>query len=285
MGYKSKELLNTLAKTAADGYLKNKTPLNSSLKKMASSEGLVPHQVELVAAEANKLVWASHYQNDKSAAYDFPLADPRAVVDEMQVKPVEKVAEANLDYALPPSSLQKQAADKQIYGEFFTGLTDGNEQKTLKHTLQARYEKLAQAKDEAEGDLMLMRAKIDMLDLNFVKEARQMVIQTPFTERPETMKKIAEFINSTGKYEVGKRLITKLSSKVVKDGLVKQADLQAPEQYISETLPARIINGNHSLFITIDTIVKQEDAYSSLHKNFVICDDTLPVLKEKIRGL
>ena len=112
-----------------------------------------------------------------------------------------------------------------------------------------------------------------------------MVMHTPFSDRKQTIEKIAEFINSTGKHEVGRRLMTKLSQKIVKDGLIKQADMQAHEEYISEGLPARIINGNHSLYITIDTIVKQEDRYKELSRNFIICDDTLPMLKEKIRGL
>ena len=285
MGYKSKEVINTLAKTAADSYLKNKTPLNTSLKKIASAEGLEPHQVGLVAAEANKLVWASNYQSDKKAAYDFPLADPHVVVSDLQIKPTEKIAMVNMDYTTPPSSLQKQASDKQVYGEFKTDLTDDNDKKVLKFTLQSRYEKLAQARDVAAGDLTIMECEIDALEKKFVKEAREMIIHTPFTERATTMEKIAEFINSTGKYDTGRRLMTKLSQKIVKDGLVKQADMKAPEQYISEKLPARIINGNHSLFITIDTLVKQENRYSNLKRDFIICDDTLPVLKEKIRGL
>jgi len=285
VGYKSKEVLNTLAKIAADGYLKNKTSLNASLKKVASSEGLVPHQVEYVAGEANKMVWASNYQSDKKAAYDFPLADPTVVIDELQIKPVEKVAESNLDYMLPPTELKKQASDKQVYGEFATTLTDNNARRELKHNLQSRYEKLAEARNQAEGDLMIMRAVIDGLETKFVKEARVMIMQTPFTERAESMEKIAEFINSTGHHEVGKRLMTKLSAKIVKDGLIKESGLKAPEEYISKKLPARIINGNHTLFITIDTIAKKENDFKELNRNFIICDGTLPELKEKIRGL
>lgn len=285
MGYKSKEVLNSLAKIAADGYLKKNTPMTQTLTKIAEAEGLNTHQVEYVAGEANKMVWASNYQHDKKAAYDFPLADPTAIVSHLQIKPVEKIAEANLDYSLPPTQLQKQASDKQVFGEFASGLTDNNDRRTLKHNLQSRYEKLAQARSEAEGDLMILEASINGLDNKFVKEARQMVIQTPFTERSATIEKIAEFIRSTGHVEVGQRLMSKLASKIVKDGLIKEADLKAPEEYISPTLPARIINGNHSLFITIDTIVKQENRYSSLKHQFIICDDTLPVLKEKIREL
>lgn len=286
MGYKAKEVLNTLAKTAADQYLKSKTPMNSTLKKIASSEGLEPHQVEYVAAEANKLVWADHYANDRKAAYDFPLADPHQVVGDLQIKPVEKVAEVNLDYALPPATaLKKEASDAVVTGEFATNLTDGRDRRELRQNLTARYEKLAQAKEVAQGEALLLQAKIETLEKAFVKEARTFVISTPFTERLETMEKIAEFVRSTGHLEVGRRLMEKLSAEVARTGLVKEADLKAPEEYISENLPARIINGNHSLYITIDTIVKREHELANYQRNFTIVDDTLPVLKEKIRGL
>lgn len=284
MAHKSKEVLNSLAKTAADGYLKNKSSMNESLKKVASAEGLEPHHVEYCAAEANKMVWASHYQSDKKAAYDFPLADPKLIIDQLQIKPVEKIAEVSLDYMLPPEH-EKQASDKSVMGEFSSEATKNDDRRTLRHQLTQRYEKLAQAKADTEADMISLRATIDGLEAKFLKEARQMLIQTPFTDRPAAMDKVAEFIRSTGHVAKGRELMKKLAAKIVKDGLVKQADMRAPEEYISETLPARIINGNHSLYITLDTIVKKEEHYLGMQRNFTICDDTLPVLKEKIRGL
>lgn len=284
MAHKSKEVLNSLAKTAADGFIRKKTSMNESLKKTASTEGLETHQIEYVAGEANKMVWAHHYQQDKKAAYDFPLADPKVIIDELQIKPTEKIAEASVDYMLPPGR-EKVAADRSFTGVFETDATSNDDRRELKHTLQVRYEKLAQAKEEAEADMIILRHGIESLEANFLKEARQLLIQTNFTERPAAMEKIAEFVRSTGHLSKGRELMKKLSSKIVKDGLVKQADMKAPEEYISETLPARVINGNHSLYITLETIVKKENEYDGLRKNFIIVDDTLPVLKEKIRGL
>jgi hypothetical protein len=185
-----------------------------------------------------------------------------------------------------PSDLRKVAStDGEAFGVFESEATKDQEKKQLKQTLMARYEKLAQARAEGVLDALSLESKIMHLEQKFVKEARAMIIETPFTDRADAMEKIAEFIRSAGHKDVGVRLMEKLSKAVVSSGLIKQADLQAPEQYISETLPARIINGNHSLYITIDTIVKHQDRISSLKNSFIICDDTLPVLKEKIRGL
>ena len=286
MSYKSKDYLNSLAKTAADSFIKNKTSMNDTLQKVASSEGLQPHHVEYVAAEANKMVWARNYKLDKTAAYDFPLADHKVIVGNSQRKPVEKIAEADLDYMSAPSDMKKTAStDGYVHGVFETDITKNIDKKQLKQDLTNRYEKLAQAREEAEADLFMAETKIGALELKFVKEARQMIMETPFLDRADAMDKIAEFVRSAGHSEVGKRLMQKLSSAIVKSGLIKEADLKAPEQYISETLPARIINGNHSLYITIDTIVKHEDLASNLKRDFIISDNTLPVLKEKIRGL
>jgi len=285
VSYKSKEVLNTMAKTAADSYIKSGKSLTETLKKTASAEGLVPHQVEYVAAEANKMVWAHAYKLDKKAAYDFPLADPNAILEQSQVKQVEKVASADLDYMLPPGSMTKVANDGQAYGSFDVEENKNISRRQLKHDLQNRYEKIALAKEDMEARIIVKQATVDKLKEKFVKEARVLIIETPFTEREAAMEKIAEFVRSTGHIELGRELMRKLASKVTRDGLMKTAGMKAPEEYISEKLPARIINGNHSLFITIDTIVKEEDCLSNMRKNFIIADDTLPVLKEKIRGL
>jgi hypothetical protein len=287
VGYKSKEVLNTIAKTAADAYIKKGSTMTEYLKKTASQEGLEPHQVEYVAGEANKMVWSHNYnKHDKQAAYDFPLANPNEIIQSAQKKPVEKVAEASLDYMLPPTARHtKMASDAQVYGEFKSEVTSQDERRALKHQLQSRYEKLAQAKESTSAEILMAESRIDFLEKKFVKEARVFIMETPFSDRPQAMDKIAEFIRSTGHFEQGRNLIAKLAHKIVRDGLVKEADMKAPEAYISETLPARIINGNHSLYITIDTIVKQHDELSNMRRNFTIVDDTLPVLKEKIRGL
>ena len=286
MSYKSKDYLNSLAKTAADSFIGKKVPMNDTIKKVASAEGLQPHHVEYIAGEANKMVWAREYKMNKTAAYDFPIADPNVIVGGLQRKSIQKVAEVDLDYMIPPSELKKTASpDGEAYGVFESDATKGVDKRQLKQTLMSRYEKLAQARSDGELDLMSLESKNMFLEKQFVKEARVLIMETPFTERADAMDKIAEFVRSAGNIEVGKRLMQKLSSAIVSAGLVKEADLKAPEEYISETLPARIINGNHSLYITIDTIVKHEDRISSLKRDFIICDDTLPVLKEKIRGL
>lgn len=285
---KSKDVLNSFAKLAADAYLGNKhVGLNTSLKKIAQSEGLNTHQIEYVAAEANKQVWATKFKLDKQAAYDFPIASPKEIINELQVKEPQKISLASLDYSLPPSAMSKTASSDGMsyYGEFKTDITNNDERKQLKKDLQSRYEKMASAKDDIALKIYQAKTAAENAEKSFIKEARQLIIQAPFSERPSAMETVAEFIRSTGHSKVGQDLMGKLINTVVKAGLVKEADLKAPQEYISEKLPARIINGNHSLYITLDTIIKRNNDNDLYSRAYEIVDSKLPPLKEKIREL
>src|SRR5271157_12320 len=92
-----------MAKLAAESFLTKKTALNTSLTKIAKEESLEPHQVEYVAAQANHAVWERLYGMDKKASYDFPVADPGAVIKDLQIKPKAIIKEASLDYMAAPT--------------------------------------------------------------------------------------------------------------------------------------------------------------------------------------
>jgi len=293
--YRSKEVLNTMAKIAADAYLgKQKTVLNDSLKKIAKDEGLTPHQIEYVAAEANKTVWADLFKMDKTASYDFALAEPGLVIKELQLKEsTGQIKEAQMDYLGSPV-FNKTAVDKSVYGEFVTLSTDSasydqvklaSHRGDLKRTMVSRMEKMAHLRDELSMEMIKTSTAIDNCRKAFIKEARTLVMETPFTDRGIAMDKIAEFVRSAGFKEVGKDLMAKLSHVVKSQGLIKQADLKAPEEYISDKLPARIINGRHQLYITIQTLHKLQEQELGLQRNYEIVDSSLPILKEKIREL
>lgn len=280
----SKEVLNEFAKLAADNYLKNKTPLNKSLQKIAKDESLEPHQIEYVAATANHNVWEKLYGMDKKASYDFPVADPVAIIGDLQVKP-KVIKEASLDYLGAPSahgftektasieldSLDKIAAKKRL----------------LKKQLQERMEKCSVAKEEFERQMFVLHSRYEEHERDLIKQARTLILEQPFELRGEAMIKIAEFVNAAcGDEKTFARGIMKKLAAVVKgQGLIKQADLKAPEEYIADKLPAKIVNGRHALYITIQTLRNIRQEYDSLNRGYEIVDSSLPELKEKIRGL
>lgn len=287
--YRDKETLNTFAKLAADEYLgQNKTPLNTTLKKIASQESLTPFQIEYVAAETNKSVWAKLFSMDKQASYDFPLADAKDILKDLQVKQTpSEVKGADLDYLSPPVSTKVASFDPfEAMGIVEDNLVkSASAKKEVKRQLQVRLEKVAAAKEELERQLYVANTKIEELELNFVKTARAMILEYPFEERGAAMDKIAEFLRGCGKTEQSQLLIKKLAHVMKRQGLVKEADLKAPEQYISDKLPCRIVNGRHSLYLTVKTIMDQYDWRDTLHNRYEIVDSSLPTIREKIREL
>lgn len=288
MSYRDKQVLQSFAKLAAEGYLgKTQTPLNDSLKKIASQESLTPHQIEFVAGEANKEVWAKLFALDKKSSYDFPLADAKAVLKEVQLvdkKPV--VSQTDMDYLSAPESTKLASWDvMKAMGFEASGIDKVAARKELKRTLQNRYEKLAMAKEEIERLMFVKQSHIEKGELEFVKSARDMLLEEILDDRGQAMEKVAEFLRGCDHPDYGRRLMAKLASVMRRQGLIKTADLKAPEEYISETLPARIINGRHALYVTIKTLFQNYDEYKDLSSRYEIVDSSLPVVKEKIREL
>lgn len=286
--YRDKQVLNTFGKLAAGEFLgANKTPLNDTLKKIASQEALTPSQIEYVAAESNRAVWAQYFAQDKTAAYDFPLADASKVIDELQVKPeTSNLNEADLDYLSPPKTTKVASFDPlKAMGYVEENVKTASARKELKHILKGRLEKMASAKERLEEEIMVCKTGIENRELEFIKAARTMILEEPFEERGKAMEKIAEFVRGCDHPRLGRHLMGKLAHVLKRSGLVKEADMKAPEEYISDKLPARIVNGRHALYITIKTLFDQYNDLSALSNRHEIVDSSLPVVREKIREL
>lgn len=283
---RSKEVLNTFAKLAAESFLSKKTPLNTSLTKIAKEEGLEPHQIEYVAAQSNHAVWERLYGMDKKASYDFVVADPNAVINNLQVKPKGIIKEASLDYLSGPTGgsgfLEKTASIELDSVE-----KTAAKKREFKKTLQNRMEKMCSAKEELDRQMYVLDLKYAEYEKNFIKEARTMIMEQPFTDRGTAMIKIAEFVRSASEDNeaLAKGLMKKLAAVLKGQGLIKVADLKAPEEYIDMKMPAKIVNGRHALYITIKTLKDIRQEYDPLFRGAEIVDSSLPELKEKIRAL
>jgi hypothetical protein len=287
--YRDKETLNTFAKLAADEYLgQNKTPLNATLKKIASQESLTPFQIEYVAAESNKAVWGKLFSMDKQASYDFPLASSQEILKDLQVvQAPNEIKAVDLDYLSPPVSTKVATFDPFKAMGFLEENIEKSAaaRKEVKRQLKYRLEKVSAAKEELERQLYVANSRIEDLELQFVKMSRSLVLEYPFETRKDAMEKIAEFLRGCEKPAQARSLIQKLAHVLKRQGLVKEADLKAPEQYISEKLPCRVINGRHQLYLTVKTIMDQYDWRDTLHNRYEIVDSSLPAIKEKIREL
>lgn len=287
--YRDKSSLEMIAALAADGYLSKKADLNDSLKKLAADESLTPSQIEYVAGQANQKVFARLFALDKMASYDFPLADPHKVLGDLQMKTASsQTNEMDLDYLSPPTNQEKVASFDPLKVMGFSEdliKTSAVARKELRHQLQGRFEKMAHLKESLEMDVIATQSKLEQAELRFIKEARDLILENPSSERAQGMDTIAEFLRGCDRTDVSQALMRKLSTVMLRQGLMKEADLKAPEQYISEKLPARITNGRHSLYITIKTIHQHGDELRELRNRYEIVDSSLPVVKEKIREL
>lgn len=293
MAHKDKTVLNHLAKLAADTYMRNQkaSTLQSELTKIAKQEGVLPIQIEYLTSAANQEVWKQLYGMNKQASYAFHPVDPAAVLGSLQKASPHVVKKASEDYLSPPKpGLTKTAATAKadVVGVIKVGYdAEAAGRRQLRRDLQERLEKVSAARDEFDRKLYVLDSDIESTEAAFVKSARTLIIEAPFLEREFAMDKIAEFVRSAAPKR-GKRtarLMAKLSDAVAASGLIKKAALKAPEAYISEKLPARVVNGNHVLYILIEGLAKKWDERDIQSQGREICDSTLPSLKEKIRAL
>lgn len=290
--YKDKSVLNSFAKIAVDNYLsENKKPLNESLKKIASSEELTPVQVQYVAAEANRGVWQKLFGMDKAASYDFPMADVSVILEGLSVKHASAVVDMdNEDYMAPPLSEKVASFDPfaalGIVQADFAKTASAEARKDVKRQLEYRYQKLAQVKEDIYVKQMELGTAIDNAEREFVKQARELIMQQPLHERAEAFAKIATFVSGVeGKPQYKVNLLRKFAHVLQGQGLIKKADLKAPEAYINENTTAQIVNGRHQLYFTVKTIMDNYDQHLHLHDRQCIVDGSLPVIEEKIREL
>jgi hypothetical protein len=290
VAHKSKEVLHGLAKLASDAFLgKNKTPLNDSITKIAKQEGLNSNQIEIVVAEANRDTWQRTFNEDKKASYDFPIADAPVIIEGLQLKNEGNVIkEAAMDYLTPPTK-NHHGLDKHASATINLSTLDSEvaERRKTRLELEKRAAKMVQAKEEIERRIYDTKSSRELFERDFVKQARQLIMEEPFSQRGAALEKIAEFVRSALEDDLtlGQSLMGKLAHVVKHQGLVKEADLKAPDQYISKKLPAKVINGRHILYVTLKTIKDKSASLYDLDRQYKLVDDSLPLVREKIRAL
>jgi len=265
-----------------------------SLTKIAQQQELVPHHIEILAAEANKEIHKHKYASadDKYFAADFPLADAKKVIGTLQAdKGTEKVAaempepvfttkelDLHAAFNVMPEVMDKTASVRthlkhaSVKGELL-------EQKASDRATLAKY-----ASQAAEG--------------KFIKMARQYVLDRDnSSERMRALGTLDVFVKSAGIPEA-RPCLAKLAYILGKEGLltqdhlktavryfVKEADVTAPQELISEWLPAQIVNGEHPLYITLKTFRDCKNALEDCDHDHKLIHDKFKVVKQKVRAL
>lgn len=280
----------------ASAYLGGSQAPTDTLCKIARSEELTPHLIGVLAAEANKEIHRQKFASakDKYLAADFPLADAQKAIASLQADGgAVKVATA-----MPEPKLTDRGMD--LHKAF------GVEPEVMDKTASVRHDvKLASCK----ADLLLQKLKdrvvlgkyaAEAAESRFIKQARQMVLSNADTppERMKLLGSLDQFVKESG-MKSGRPLLAKLSYVLGQEGLIapksaqassdyfmsKEADMKAPEELISAWLPARIVNGNHPLYISLKTFDSVSSALNLDMQRCKLVEDNVKILRQRVRAL
>ena len=275
----SLDTLKEFARGAAYSFLGNdKTPLNFSIEKTASANGLTPDEVSIVCQEANKEVHAQLFKNSENKYVEFDLADPQQIIGNLEgsdkvahlhsIKGYglnfgsEKTASFNTkgvsEFDLTPSEVESLNTPKFNDGTQITKQAgDSNLYFKPEHVKKASMMKKQADLKRLEDDITAINFKLDSEVKNFVKIARNTIMGQHLTERPQYFPYVAKFCKVAGMDQPTIETLLDLTKKVMvqQNLLEKTADIKADPELISENLDARVINGNHPLEITVKTIV------------------------------
>lgn len=284
------------ANEIASSYLRAGADPTTTLTKIASVEELQPHQVEALAAEANKAIHQAKYAKatDKYHAADFPLADARRAISQLQLDSgEEKVA-----VELPDPVCKDNNPDPfQMFGVKPETM---DKTASVRHELKTASQKVALVKQKTADALILGKYAADATEKKFIKQARQLVLEgNNSAARMKIIGNIHHFAKCAELDNAARPALAKLAhvlggegmlepshvKKAVNFFLSKEADEKAPQELISEFLQARVANGSHPLYITLKTFNDQCAALNLNTERAQVIDDRNRILQQKIRAL
>jgi hypothetical protein len=278
----------------ANSYFNAGVAPTETLTKIAQIEELVPHQIEVLAAEANKEIHKHKYAavQDKYFAADFPLADAKLVVKSLQADGgAEKLS------AIMPEPTFK-AKELDLFAAFGVSPETLDKTASVRHQLKVASVKGALLEQKIEDKLTMAKFAAEASERNFIKTARQYVLlKDDSAGRMRALGDLEHFVKSADMLE-GRTPLAKLAYALGKEGLLthdhlkkafgylsKEADVKAPEELISEWLPAQVVNGEHPLYITLKTFRDCKNALEDCYNDHKLIHDKFSVVKQKVRAL
>lgn len=265
-----------------------------TLTKIARTEELTPHQVEVLAGEANKMIHSQKYAGaqEKYHAADFPLADAKQAIMNLQLDG------GNVKVAAQFSEPVFDRPELDLYKAFGVQPETMDKTASVKHQLKVAEEKAQLLKSKISDKLFEVKTASENARNTFIKEARQCLLEeSNSVDRMKVLGQLDHFVKSAG-IPSGKKLLAKVAYVLMKEGklepsaanqaiayFTKEGDQKAPQDLISENLPVNVVNGEHPLYITLKTVGDTEADLLRYHQQGLLVDDKLRILKQKIRAL
>jgi hypothetical protein len=282
-----------LANEISTSYFNSGSIPTETLTKIAQLKDLRPHQIEILAAEANKLIHTKKYASmkEKYFAADFPLADAKIAIQNLQLDSSEKIASSFID-----PIFSEEGPD--MFAMFGVEKPEMDKTAEVKHSLKHASEKAELISRQMKDAIIVKEAQLVSAQHSFIKMARQHMLEdSNSSARMKTLGFFDHFVKCA-KIKQGKSLLAKLAYVMAQEGKLepvqakkaieyfqKEADCKAPEELISQDLSAQVINGDHPLYITLKTVGDLEAEIERFGRNSGLVDDKVRILKQKIRAL
>lgn len=286
------------ANSAASNYMGGGDDPTETLCKVARQENLVPHQIHTLAAEINKTLHQKKYasEQNKYHAADFPLANAREAVSRLQADG----GEVKLAMQLEEPKFSDPMPDPYA---MFGVKPEGEIDKTasIKHELKGSIEKTANLREKLADAMRIGAMEADALELQFIKTARQHVLANSMSsdDRMQRLGELNHFFKEGGLQGRSQVPLAKLAYVLGREGLLekadaskafsfwmdKKADQEAPEEWISPLLKARVVNGQNPLYITLKTYDDKCRALDIHKDRYQLVDDRLKIMRQKVRAL
>jgi len=291
----SMETFREWANSIAHQYLSGNGSPTAGVIKIAQTEELTPSQIELLATETNKLIHTAKYassKDDKYFAAEFPHADAKAIIEYLQATDQTKIAAS-----MPDPTFRDDRPDE--FAMF--GITPPVMDKTasVKRELQVAQEKVALLKEKSDDRTTLAKYAAENSERAFIKEARQLTLSGDNSlGRMSILGTMDQMLKVAG-MAFAKKSLAKLAYVLGKEGLLwpehtekamgyflsKEADQNAPQEIISGWMQARVVNGQHPLYITLKTFRDTEQSLRECSDRSNIIQDKLHITKQRIRAL
>lgn len=293
----SADRLMLMAKTASQRYLKEGTPMNTTIAKLAEDNDLNRHQVERVCEMANiathQALWPHAQEKEKIA---FPLANPKVIVirggspeaEPSSEKPVSCPSPSlNSDYASPPNLPENGPSMAQMFGvdpgQSHNGLSDDGPQKRLIIVIQ----KTAARKQQLQDKLIVETMRYENEKRAAYNAIKQEVLKgTSFAD-------IQRAVHAIGFGKIAAELLPEFRDKLiaethgqVRTHLEKVAISPAPQDYVSNDMGnVTVVNGAHPIVVSLDVLHKQDDKVQQLFTGLARVNDDLKVYGQRLREM
>lgn len=292
--------------------------LTSVVVKIAQDENLNAHEVARVCEEANKEVFGRLYKGSQDKTFEFNVADAKAALKELNrpydgpgdiFLPVEHPKHASVKTAVSAAGSETSWARTALYPSTQQAIRlQIQQEKDARDAFgEVRLEAQAAGHQAALDFAELSRALILEKEctaseiFSMVKEARPgsaahekvarellafvaLTTSSRFPEGADLVVKYAHALLSTSETGGGKvpsddlRHVTQEQYEFWTKSPGQQAGAFIDKKLSASGDPARVINGHHKLFITLDTLVNQSDKEGYGNKGLLLAQDRVRTL-------